>query len=72
MHTYKMVCVCNKTPSLLSIFSILLCQSKSTFNARMMELLNILCIEGYDLCSQPLKHVFLLPGVAEVNYKAES
>lgn len=38
----------------------------------MMELLNILCIEGYDLCSQPLKHVFLLPGVAEVNYKAES
>lgn len=76
MHTYETVCVCvcNKTPGLLSIFSILLCQSKFTLNTRMMELFNILCAEGYDLCSQPLKHhcCLLTSGVAEMNYKAES
>jgi len=41
--------------------------------AGMMELFNILCAEGYDLCNQPLKHHCLFTsGAAEINYKVPS
>lgn len=73
MHSCKTLCLFNNPLSLLSIFSLLLCQSKFTLKAGMIELFNILCAVGYDLCNQPLKHRCLFTsGAAEMNYKIAS